>query len=192
MKRKHALQALVALALVWTSVWAIARVTTAALPSAERLLSYIAQDPLQTRPRAEVVEHVIHDYVRLSFPDKRALRAREAQGAFDSFLNQLTLPEKARFLEGVTPAGFRELLAGFSKMQDRDKMKALDRSKREILENLGDSPVRLLLEQATPQMLKQIADGGLANFYDALPPEAKLQMLPFIEQMQNNIRQLRD
>jgi hypothetical protein len=191
-KRRTALQALASFAVVWTAVWIVTRLSAAAIPSADRLLEYLESQPLTEENREAVVGRLVHDYNALPFLEKRALRAPKANGAFNVFLEQLTPAEKVRFVEMVLPGGFRDLLAGFAKLPERDRQKAVERSRREILDHLGDSPARSLLENADPALLSQIANGGLGPMFDALPPEAKLQMLPVIEQLQNNLRQLRD
>jgi hypothetical protein len=191
-KRRTVLQALAALGVVWTAVWILTQLSAAAIPSAQRLLGYLGTQPLASGGREAVLARVAQDYNELPFLEKRALRAPEANGSFNAFLEQLTPAEKASFVERVLPQGFRDLLAGFAKMPERDRQKTIERSRREILEHLGDSPARALLENADPALLKQIANGGLGPMFDALPPDAKLQMLPMIEQMQNNLRQLRD
>ncbi len=192
MKRRYYIQAAVALALVWSAVAVLSAMMNAAIPTAEKLLDYISESPLRHEPRHKVVERVAGDYVRLPFLEKRALRAQEAGGNFDAFLSQLSTKEKARFVELALPRGFRDLLDGFGKMDERDRQRNLERSRQELLENIGDSPARTLIEAAGPALLKQIAETGLGPFFDTLPPDTKLQLLPMIEQMQNNARQLRD
>jgi|GEM_PF-2469382 len=192
MKRRFFLQAAAALALVWSAVTAASHLADALIPSAQKLLNHLAAKPLEQGERARVVERVAADYVRLSFVQKRELRAPEAGGVFEAFLAQLRGEEKSRFVELALPRGFRDLLEGFGKMDQRDRQRNLERSRRELLENIADSPAKLLIEAAGPALIKQISEQGLGPFYDALPPDAKLQMLPMIEQMQNNARQLKD
>jgi hypothetical protein len=192
MKRRYFIQAAVALVLVWSAVAAASAVLNASIPSADKLLARLAEKPLERGSRAEVVEKVASDYVRLPFVQKRALREPAAGGRFEAFLAQLTPEEKSRFVELALPRGFRDLLEGFGKMDVKERRRNLERSQRELLENLDDSPIRLMLEAAGPALIKQIADEGLGPFFEKLPPDAKLQLLPMIEQMQNNARQLKD
>jgi hypothetical protein len=192
MKRRYYIQAAVALILVWSAVAAATSLLNASIPTAQKLLDRLAENPLERGPRMAVVESVAAEYVRLPFMHKRELRAPEAGGRFEAFLAQLTAEEKSRFVELALPRGFRELLDGFGKMDARDRQRNLERSRRELLENIADSPAKMMIEAAGPALIKQIAEQGLGPFFDALPPEAKLQMLPMIEQMQNNARQLKD
>lgn len=192
MKRRFALQAALALALVWSAVAATTAAMNARIPTAEKLLVRVADEPLSEGTRREVVERVAAEYVRLPFLEKRALRAPEAGGRFEKFLARLSGEEKSLFVERALPRGFRELLDGFGKMDERDRQRNLERSRRELLENLGDSPAKMMIEAAGPALLQQIAEKGLGPFFDALPPDVKLQMLPMIEQMQNNAQQLKD
>jgi len=192
MKRRFYIQAAVALAVVWSAVAAVSALMDASIPTAAKLLAYIEETPLADHPREVVIERVIDGYVRLPFMEKRILRAPEANGRFEAFLSELSPQEKAQFVNGALPGGFRDLLDGFGKMDERDRRRNLERSRRELLENIGDSPARLIIEAAGPALISQIAETGLGPFWDGLPAEAKLQMLPMIEQMQNNARQLRD
>lgn len=192
MKRRFVMHAVIALALVWSAVAATSRLVDASIPTAGKLLAYIGSEPFASEPRARVVERVASDYVRLPFLQKRELRAAGAGGEFESFLAGLTNEEKSDFIERSLPRGFRELLDGFGRMDERERVKNLERSRRELLENIADSPAKLLMETAGPALIKQISEKGLGTFYDSLPPDAKLQLLPMIEQMQNNARQLKD
>ena len=192
MKRRFVLQAALALALVWSAVAATTAAMNARIPTAEKLLARLAEKPLDRGSRTEAVERVAAEYVRLPFLEKRELRSPEAGGRFEGFLAQLSGEEKSLFVERALPRGFRELLDGFGKMDQRERQRNLERSRRELLENLGDSPAKLMIEAAGPALLKQIAEKGLGPFFDSLPPDMKLQMLPMIEQMQNNAQQLKD
>ncbi len=193
MKHRATWQALAALAVVWSLVWAVSAWTTTRLPTAERLLDYLADRPFDHGDRQQVLDKVIADYQRLPFTQKRALREPEAEGRFTTFLDQLTSAEKERFFEGVLPRGFREFLSGLSTMSSRDRTRLLERSQRELAGHLPDSPVREWLEQADPERLSRLAaDTGLESLLQALPIETRLQWLPMIEQMQNNARQLKD
>ena len=192
MKRRFLLQAAAALALVWSAVAAVSHWADAAIPTAGKVLAYLESAPLDQGPRDRVLERVASDYAKLTFVQKRELRAPEAAGVFEAFLAQLNGGEKSLFVEKVLPRGFRELLEGYGKLDEKDRLRNLERSRRELLENLGDSPARLMIETAGPALVKTIAEKGLGPFFDALPPDAKLQMLPMIEQMQNNARQLKD
>ncbi len=192
MKRRFALQAALALALVWSAVAATTAAMNARIPTAEKLLVRVADELLSEGTRREVVERVAAEYARLPFLEKRALRAPEAGGRFEGFLARLSGEEKSLFVERALPRGFRELLDGFGKMDERDRQRNLERSRRELLENIGDSPAKMMIEAAGPALLQQIAEKGLGPFFDALPPDVKLQMLPMIEQMQNNAQQLKD
>ncbi|MFN0128451.1 MAG: hypothetical protein ACKV19_17390 [Verrucomicrobiales bacterium] len=192
MKLRYYLQAAAALVVVWSAVAVVSAAMNASIPTAKKLLEYLEENPMQQLPRPEVIDRVAADYVRLPFLEKRSLRAPETNGRFDAFLSSLTPEEKGRFVELALPGGFRDLLDGFGKMDQRDRQRNLERSRRELLENLGDSPARAMIEAAGPALLKQIAENGLGPFFDGLPPDVKLQLLPMIEQMQNNARQLRD
>ncbi|MGI8601792.1 MAG: hypothetical protein ACR2OZ_02200 [Verrucomicrobiales bacterium] len=192
MKRKFMMQAIAALAVIWSLVWIVSQAADAAMPSTRKVLDYLRGRPLGGEARSAVIARVASDYNKLSFVDKRALRAREAGGLFEGFLSELGPEEKEWFVQRVMPPQFQQLLEGFSKLPEADRVKVLQRSKRELIEELPDSPARVLLEQADSQMLNLLAKEGLGVLYKRLPPEAKLQLLPFVEQMQNNMRRLND
>lgn len=191
MKRKFVLQAAVALFCLWTAVWGVGRLADAAQPSASRLLAYLRTEPLERGERSRAIEHVAREYNRLNFVEKRTLRSPAAEGVFDDFISSLSREEKTYLVDLIMPAEFERLLDGFSRLSERDRLKMIERSRREISEHLPDSPTRAMIDQAGPQMLANLAN-GLGDVYRGLPPDAKLQMLPFIEQVQNNARRLRD
>jgi hypothetical protein len=193
MKRKFVIEGLVALAVVWLLVWLISRTADAAIPSARKFLAWLETEPLEASPSREaVVTRAAREYAQLTFVDKRSLRTPQAKGKFTGFLASLTPAEKTQFVELVMPGGFEQLLDGFSRLSERDRTRMLERSRRELIENLPDSPARTILEQVDPKSLQHLAKDGLGTFYRALPPDARIEILPFVEQMQNNLRQLDD
>lgn len=192
MKRRYFIQAAVAVALVWSAVAATTAAMNARIPSADRLLRKVSSKSLGGDRRGAELDAIATEYAQLPFLEKRTLRTAGNATTFNAFLSGLNAAEKSRFVERALPTGFRELLDGFSKMDPKDRQRNLERSRRELLENLGDSPARLMIEAAGPALLKQISEKGLGPFWDSLPPDTKLQLLPMIEQMQNNAQQLRD
>ncbi len=191
MKRKFAIQGVVALALVWAAVWAVRTWATSTIPTTEKVLTYLEEHPLTPENRAAVLNRVTSDYAQLSFVQRRDLRAPEAGRAFTGFLEQLTPAEKDRFVTAVLPRGLQQFFEGFARMPENQRNRALDRSRKEIAEHMADGPAKAMLENAPPAMLNKLGK-DLGAFFSSLPPDVRLQVLPLIEQMQHNVRQLRD
>lgn len=186
------MQAAAALAVVWAAVWGVIHWADASIPSSEKLLRYIKGRPWETQPRAEVLDQIINDYKHLPFLDKRFVRDPDTGVAFSEFVRGLSAQEKELFVAQTMPPGFQEMVDGFTKMPEKDRMRLLERSYRELLENLSDSPAGTMMAAAGPTLLRKIAEDGLGPFYESLPPDSKLQLQPMIEQMLNNAHRLRD
>lgn len=191
-KHRTTVQALMALTVIWSvvgvvRVWSASRQSTAA-----RLVAQLTQQSLASGDRAESLTQVIESYNALPFLEKRALREGENGEVFAAFLAQLSTEEKERFFQEVLPRGFREFLGGFSGMPERDRLRLLERSRKEILEHLPPSPARTVLEQMNGDALKRLTETGLETVIQALPIETRLQWLPMLEQMHHNARQLKD
>ncbi len=197
LQRRFTLQALMALAIVWTVVWAGGRMIERSLPSAERLAERLAAEPLADgASRDAMVRAVTEEYAALPFLERRKLRTDHPE-LIDGFIAKLSGPEKAAFVDRVLPAGFYEMLRSFSSRPDGERLRDIDRAKNEYLGHIADPQRREQISKFDARMLNGLltAQAGkvpLDQLFRQLPPDIQIQALPFIEQLHNNVRKLHD
>lgn len=191
-RHRATVQAVGALVAVWSCVGAVRTWSAAWQPTASRFVTQLVEQPVAEGDRMVALGRVIAEYNALPFFEKRALREADQGEAFSTFLSSLNAEEKERFFQEVLPRGFREFLKGFTTLPERDRVRLLERSRKEMLEHLPPSPARQVLEQMNAEAFKRLADTGLEPIVQALPIDVRLQWLPMLEQMQHNARQLKD
>ena len=197
LQRRFAIQALAALAAVWSVVWAGGRMVERSLPTAERLAAVLAADPLAgDANRTAAIDGVTRQYAALPFIERRKLRT-EHPDLIEGFLDRLSGPEKASFVDRVLPSGFYDMLRSFSTRPDGERMRDLDRAKSEYLGHIADPERREALSKYDFRALNGLlkAESGnlkLDQLFRQLPPDLQIQVLPFIEQLHNNVRKLHD
>ncbi len=204
MKRRFYLQALAALALIWGAVAVAHSLALAAVPSPEKVAAYLAAHPLADAGKADsagdaatvasrrvVVEEFARQRARLTFVQKRELYATHADTLL-AFTSHLSRDEKILLADLTAGPDFNRLIASLAKMPDPDRLRMLERAKRELIDRVPDPARRAQLDKFDAGMISGLIKTAPENVFQMLPPEMKLQMLPFLEQLQNNVRKLAD
>ena len=178
---------LLALALVWAVAGGIIYGVRQARPTAQSLTIYLEKHPLPTESgakRAKIITRVGDMLNGLNLEDRQAL---QGDGVTRDFFISLTPAEQAAFLDTTLPAGFKQIMEAFNKMEPEKRKEFVNRALAEAKKRQGESPPAGLNEQLVQKMVNQ----GLNTFYAEASANAKLDLAPLIEQMQRNLQSLR-
>jgi hypothetical protein len=103
----------------------------------------------------------------------------------DSFFNALTPLERSEFLDLTLPAGFRQMMDAFNKMDPAKRKSFVDHALTQMKER-GET------DAAGPSMddpnVKKIVEQGMRAFYSDASADTKMDLAPLIEQMQKNLQ----
>jgi len=175
---------LVALVLLWVVAGAIVYGVRQARPSAQSLSEYLAKHPLGDRTgaaRAKIIMRVGDMLNGLTFEDRQSL---QRTGVTRDFFKELTPEEQAAFLDATLPAGFKQMMDAFNKMEPEKRRKFVERALEEAKKHQGDAPPPGYDDQLAQKMVSQ----GLRSFYTDASADVKLDLAPLIEQMQINLQ----
>jgi hypothetical protein len=178
---------LVALVLVWAVAGSIIYGVRQARPTAQSLTVYLEKHPLATESgtkRAKIITRVGNMLNGLSLEDRQTLRG---DGVTRDFFISLTPAEQANFLDATLPAGFKQIMEAFNKMEPEKRKEFVNRALAEAKKRQGEAPPAGLNDQLVQKMVNQ----GLNTFYAEASANAKLDLDPLIEQMQRNLQSLR-
>lgn len=178
---------LLALVLVWAVAGSIIYGVRQARPTAQSLTVYLGKHPLTTESgtkRTKIITRVVDMLNGLSLEDRQTLRS---DGVTRDFFMNLTPAEQAGFLDATLPAGFKQIMEAFNKMEPEKRKEFVNRALAEAKRRQGEAPPAGLNDQLVQKMVNQ----GLNTFYAEASANAKLDLAPLIEQMQRNLQSLR-
>jgi len=177
---------LLALVLVWAVAGVIVYGIRQARPTAQSLADYIAKHPLGAQTggaRAKTIARVGDMLNGISFEDRQTLQRR---GVTRDFFKELTPEEQAAFLDATLPAGFKQMMDAFNKMDPDKRRKFVERALEEAKKHEGEAPPPGFDEKTA----NKIIDQGLRSFYSDSTAAVKLDLAPLIEQMQRNLQSM--
>ena len=182
------IKAVLVLALVWGLVAGITWWARHSKPTPESVAAYIDGHDLEGRSpkdRQKVIENVADQLSRLGFQERRESRAQRRP---DKFFQHLTPEEQAFFLDRTLPAGFKQMMEAFNKMDPEKRKQFVEKAIADMRQGRevdgGDRPPPKLDD---PNVQK-IVDTGLKSFYNEASAETKMDLAPLIEEMQANLQ----
>jgi len=178
---------LLALVLVWAVAGSIIYGVRQARPTAQSITVYLGQHPLALETgarRAKIINRVGDMLNGLSLEDRQTLGG---DGVTRDFFMSLTPPEQAAFLDATLPAGFKQIMEAFNKMEPEKRKEFVNRALAEVKKRQGEAPPDGWNEKLVQKMVNQ----GLNTFYAEASANAKFDLAPLIEQMQRNLQSLR-
>ena len=116
---------------------------------------------------------------------RRAQFERVTQPWFD----QMTEPEKSKFLEATMPAGFKQMLAAFEQLPEEQRRRTID----DTLRRLRESKARTLAGEGdgtngpppvSKDLQAKIRNLDLNTFYSQSSAQMKAELAPMLEEMQ--------
>jgi len=116
---------------------------------------------------------------------RRAQFERVTQPWFD----QMTEPEKSKFLEATLPAGFKQMLAAFEQLPEEQRRRTIE----DTLRRLRESKARTLAGEGggtngpppvSKELQAKIRNMDLNAFYSQSSAQMKAELAPMLEEMQ--------
>jgi hypothetical protein len=175
-------------ALILAGIWILAGAAIywarESTPTAASVTAYLNRADIahQTgRDRSRTISAVETQLNEISLEERRQLQRSDATRRF--FL-ALTPAERLAFLDATLPAGFKQWMDAFNKMDRSQRKQIVERTLAEMKAHEGDD------RPAGPddQVAQRFIDQGMRSFYKDADADTKLDMAPLIEQMQKNSR----
>ena len=174
--------------LVLAGVWALTAGAIhwlhASQPTAESITAYLARTRIEAesgRDRARTIQKVEDQLNDVTYDERQRL---QRSGVTRKFFRALTPAEQTAFLDATLPAGFRQMMESFNKMDPAKRKQFVERAVEEMKKHEGEGPPPGADEQVNQQFINQ----GLKSFYTDASADTKLDLAPIIEQMQRNIQ----
>jgi hypothetical protein len=195
MKRAYWIPCIVLLGLIWWgALWAMgwSRQQQATAESVTKLAASIASQPLPEAERARQLDTLVRQVNRLNFEERRQLALSRG---LDPVFEQMTDEERQSFLDRTLPQGFAQIIEVFNKMSPEERRAAVERALDDLRRaeaestELDWSRARARLEDGS---LQRVVEQGFQAYLQTASAETKLDLAPVIEQIQQNVRKLRN
>ena len=157
--------------------------------TAEKVRGYMESvdlGKLSSAQRARAIQKLADKLNALSLEERRrAQLERVAQAWFD----QMTEPEKSKFLEATMPAGFKQMLTAFEQLPEEQRRRTID----DTLRRLRESKARTLAGEGggtngpppvSKELQAKIRNMDLNAFYSQSSAQMKAELAPMLEEMQ--------
>jgi len=170
--------------MIWMVVGGIMYWGRASRPTAQLVTAYVGHSDLAVKSgtrRVQAIERMEEMLNGLSFEERQKL---ERDGTTRGFFQQLTQDEQVAFLDATLPAGFKQLMDHFNKMDSAHRKEIVDRALAEMKKHQGEGPPPNIDSKLAQRMIDQ----GMRSFYNDASADSKLDMAPLIEQMQINLQ----
>jgi hypothetical protein len=181
--------AAIALVVVWLLSWAGFVLAKNSKITPDMVGAYahsLDLSKLSADDRTNALHELARKYNALTLDERRGLQLDPALFA------QMTADEKNWYLEATLPTEVKQALAAFDQLPEDRRQRIIDNAIRGIraradaaMPGAGDAiPI-------DPAMVDKIRTQGLKTFYDESTPETKLQLTPFLDELQNQIQNMR-
>jgi lauroyl/myristoyl acyltransferase len=160
--------------------------------SVTKLAASIASQPLPEAERARQLDTLASQVNRLNFQERRQLALSRG---LDPVFEQMTDEERQSFLDRTLPQGFAQIIEVFNKMSPEERRAAVERALDDLRRaeaestELDWSRARARLEDGS---LQRVVEQGFQAYLQTASAETKLDLAPVIEQIQQNVRKLRN
>ncbi len=179
------------LVVTWTVAAVAISVLEAQIATAQKVLAFVVENPLQGKSEAErarLIEELAAQVHRLPFEERQKMRVGEEARLFYS---QMTGAERMRFIDLTMEEGLRQALESFNKMTPVQRQRLVGRAMREFREVTGAGGVEVLQQEVTQRSIDEMVGLGLKMMGGDTGTVDSVQMQMFLEQLQHQMRSQR-
>lgn len=193
MNQRFLLFSLVTILLIWGVVAAVFNTTGDHASSPQKVLKLMNASPwLHSRPtgdadRQQHLGKIIAQINRLDFDQRRELRQHE-QESTRPFFDSLTEAEKNRFLQETVEAHFKSVMKAFNQMSQEERRRLVQQARNDLRRNRAEGQNMEQLHQQDDAAFKTMVDKGLSAYYQEASVETKMDLAPYLEEMQQRLR----
>ncbi len=187
-QKQVALVAVVLIGGVWATTALLMGSLSAQRPTAQKVIEYVEQNPLQGLPtddRGAFVEGLANRVKRLDMAQRQQLHARQT---LRPVFERMTEDEQTRYIELTAAEGFGEFMDAMNELEPARREEvvtdALEEFDREARKQSRGQTRPALTEAQREKLLNE----GLKSYYRDATAETKIALQPLIERMQQHLR----
>ncbi len=173
-----------ALAVLWSVFGGALWWAKAHRQTPERIVEFVGKNPLADKPPAERSKFIETVAARVNGLEFEQRQEMNQQKRLDSFWKGMSKTEQAHYLELVLPTGFKQMMENFNKMDPLKRRHLVEKAVKDMRQHAGDGPPA----DADPEQVRKIVDEGLKSFYSDATIEAKMDALPFLDELERTVK----
>ena len=188
-RQRPILLAVAVLVIVWVAALAGYEIARQAKVTPEKVRSYTAAvkfSRLSAAERAAALQKLAAMLNALTLKERQQLRLDRSD-----WFQQMTEPEKEKFIEATMPTGIKQMLDAFESMpadkQQRavaDAVKQLKAAQEQMAASGQAPPAEANGLVLSPELQEKVTKIGLQQFYSRSSAQTKAELAPLLEQMQ--------
>jgi len=181
---------------VWLLAWVGFVIAHRSKVTAAKVALYLRTVDLNRLPaekRRQALRQLADQMNALPIEERRKARL---ESEWNRWFMEMTDEEKSAYLEATLPSGFKQMLASFEQLPEdkrkravNDAVKELKRT-RESVEN-GESegirPGTNAPPELSPELQRKMLTIGLNTFYSSSSAQTKVELAPFLEEIQRSM-----
>lgn len=153
-------------------------------PTAKKIAAFSLTHSLENstpEKRKEIVEAIAAKVNGLEENERYELRERKQ---LEPFWLAMTTEERSHYLELILPTDFKRMIENFNTMHPIKRREMVEKAVQDLRARGGEKmPVEL-----TPAQQRKIVNEGLRAYFSEATIEAKMDALPFIEELEKSIQ----
>ena len=152
--------------------------------TADQIVRYAMAHPLEnssTEKRIEIVEAIAAKVNKLEESDRYELREKRM---LEPFWLAMTPDERTRYLNLILPTDFRKMIENFNGMHPLKRRQMVEKAVKHLRERGGEK----MPPELTPAQMRKVVNEGLRAYFSETTVEAKMDALPFIEELEKSIQ----
>jgi len=156
-----------------------------ARPTPETVIRYADEHSVSGKSAADrerIMRGLADRLNHLEYEQRQQVRVSRR---LDAFFKTLTPEERSKFLDLTLPAGFRQMMDAFNKMDPAKRKSFVDHALVQMKERGDEGRPAPALDDPN---VKKIVEQGLHSFYSDASADTKMDLAPLIEQMQKNLQ----
>lgn len=153
-------------------------------PTARKIATYSLTHSLENstpEKRKEIVEAIAAKVNGLEESERCELREGKQ---LEPFWLAMTPEERTHYLELILPTDFKRMIENFNTMHPLKRREMVEKAVKDLRERGGEK----MPPELTPAQRRKIVNEGLQAYYAEATIEAKMDALPFIEELEKSVQ----
>jgi len=195
------LKAIIVLALVWGTVWAVRAMAGSRRITAEKVnqemttarfddwsAHEVGPDPAEANRREEELRRIAGMFNRLDFAERE--RNRENRAAEEFYL-KLSRAEKSMFVELTVVESMNRFMEALDALEPEQRRRFVEQGLREIQEGRTAADMARA-DELGDDLLDRITQEGMRAYFEKSNTDTKLDLAPLMEAMNETMQGLRN
>jgi hypothetical protein len=181
---------------VWLLAWGGFALSNRSKVTAERVASYLRRvnlSALSADQRRSALRDLAEQMKALPIEERRKARL---ESEWNRWFMEMTDDEKGAYLDATLPSGFKQMLTSFEQLPEEKRKRAVNDAVKELkrtrdsVENGETEGIRAGTNappELSAELQRKMLTIGLNTFYSSSSAQTKVELAPFLEEIQRSM-----